>query len=94
MQPIEPKEVIDGFEKVWVGPPADDTGIPVDGVWAQFAWEEPAPPMYAVLMEFSDDDLELIKANGGRAYLVQVTSAMVPFSFQHITDLPHQPPTS
>ena len=93
MEPIKTDEVINGFEQVWVGPPEDDAGVPVDGVWAQFAWEPPNPPLYAIFIKFDDEDLERIKRNGG-AYLVQVTSAMVPFSLQHKDDLPHQPPTS
>jgi hypothetical protein len=94
MEPIDPEQkILSGFEKVWVGPP-QDSDLAVDGAWAQFAQEPGNPPIYALLIQFHDDDLERIKNSGNCVYLFQITNSMVPFAFQHVDNLPHQPPTS
>lgn len=71
-----------GFRKVYIGPPADDTGsVKVTGVDAVYRHEPGEPPMYLVLMKLDDYAVRDIVMNDGQIWLCQITDSMVPFSF-------------
>lgn len=86
--PIPDDRVIKTFHKVWVGPPEDDDGQ-ITGVDAIRNSDPDEPPIFAVLMELTPEDIHRISENSGRFWLFQITNSMVPFSFHHTDEFPY-----
>ncbi len=90
---IPPNRVIKDFQKVWVGPPVDEAILDVEGIEALFVDEENAPPVYAVLLQFTPEDINALVENELQMWFIQITNSMVPFSFRHVSEFPYEEPT-
>lgn len=92
MRPVEipDDKIIEGFDRVFVGPPPGDEDR-VEGVHALFRdAEQDDPPIYACLIQLRPEDINSIIENGGQMWLLQVTNSMVPFSFAGIDEFPYK----